>query len=178
MIIAGGRSEVGSERAGLGRGAGDEDQVLAVLELTKVMGLVSCQQSVEAKLQQDRFSNPGQHRKWWRYRAGLLGYSVECLQSKMVEIGQAFKGKNLKQMLLKVDKYEIVRMAVVELFVALGNSEDYAKNMGDLAKVFAQELQVEIRDDRKDSISLMPSNGNPDLIRQLRDFARQGTLAF
>ena len=155
-----------------------KDQVLAVLELTKVMGLVSCQAAVESKLQQDRFSNPAQHRMWWRYRAGLLGYSVETLQEKMTAIGQNYKGKNLRQMLLKVDKYEIVRMAVVELFVALGNSEQYARKMGDLAKVFAEELQVEIRDDRKDTLSLTPNNANPDLIRQLRNFARQGTLAF
>lgn len=155
-----------------------KDQVLAVLELTKVMGLVSCQKSVEAKLQQDRFSNPTQHREWWRYRAGLLGYSAKTLQEKMSEIGQAYKGKNLRQMLLKLDKYEIIRMAVVELFVSLGNSADYARNMGDLAKVFAKELQVEIRDDRKDTLSFLPKQGNPDLIRQLRNFARQGTLAF
>jgi len=154
-----------------------KDQVLAVMELTKVMGLVSCQAAVESRLQRDRFSNPAHHRMWWRYRAGLLGYSVETLQAKMTEIGQAYKGKNLRQMLLKVDKYEVVRMAVVELFVALGNSEDYARNMGDLAKVFAKELQVEIRDDRKDSLPFTPNNGNPELIRQLRAFSQQGTLA-
>lgn len=154
-----------------------KDQVIAVLELTKVMGLVSCQEAIEQKLQTALFSNPDQYRKWWRFRAGLLGYTVNELQEKMIQIGQSYKGKNLKQMLLKVDKYEIVRMAVIELFMALGNSKAYATDMGDMAKVFAKEIGVEIRDDRKDSLVLTPQRANPELIKQLRAFSRQGTLA-
>ncbi|NNE29567.1 MAG: hypothetical protein HKN16_08015, partial [Saprospiraceae bacterium] len=154
-----------------------KDQILTVIELTKAMGLVSCQTSVERKLKKSLFSNPDQYREWWRFRSGLLGYSVETLQKEMGEVGKKYKGKSLRQMLMKSDKYEIIRMAVVELFLALGNSENYARQMGDLAKIFGKELQVEIRDDRKDSIPLMPQKANPELIRQLKDFSRQGTLS-
>ena len=154
-----------------------KDQVLAVLELTKVMGLVSCQKSVEQGHLNSKGGILGKPSHWWQYRAQLLGYSVETLQEKMTQIGASYKGKNLLQMLLKTDKYEIIRMAVIDLFLALGNSEGYAKDMGDLAKAFASELKVEIRDDRKDAMQFLPHNANRQLIKQIRQFSRQQILA-
>ena len=134
-----------------------KDQILAVLEVTKAMGLVSCQKSVEKHhLRAYEQKNGGFPYRWWEYRARLLGYSAEELQTKMIEVGQHYKGKNLLQMLMKLDKYEIIRMAVIDLFLALGKSDTYAKNMGDLAKVFAAEMKIEIWDDRKAALNFKP----------------------
>jgi len=94
----------------------------------------------------------------------------------MTEIGASYKGKNMRQMLIKTDKYEMIRMAVIDLFLALGNSEGYAKDMGDLAKIFANELKVEIRDDRRDALSLYPKNANRELVQQVRQMAKQQFL--
>ncbi|MFK7807150.1 MAG: hypothetical protein AB8F74_05035 [Saprospiraceae bacterium] len=145
-----------------------KDQVMAVIELTKVMGLMSCQKNAEKVHLKQFEESKGYNYRWWQYRAKLLGYSVSELREKMSEIGSNFQGKNLRTMLLKVDKYEIIRIAVIDLFVALGRSEAFAKNMGDLAKFFARELKVEIWDDRNTSIPLNTSDINMDLVNKVR----------
>ncbi|MEM9921191.1 MAG: hypothetical protein AAF990_24030 [Bacteroidota bacterium] len=149
-------------------GLGKND-VATVLELTKVMGLMSCQQSV-ADLHKRYFEDrKGSPRKWWQYRAELLGYSTEELKEKMLRIGKQYKGKNLVQMLMYIDKYEIIRMAIIDLFMALGRSREYATSMGDLAKMFAKELKVPIWDDRDSSIDFMSYDVNLQLVKEVND---------
>ncbi len=145
-----------------------KDQIVAVLELTKAMGLISCQKSVEQHHLQAYEETYGRPYRWWEYRANLLGYSVEELKSKMRQVGKSYKGKNILQMLMTVDKYEIIRMAVIDLFLALGKTIEYAKSMGDLAKFFATELKVEIWDDRKSSINFMTHKVNPQLVEEVK----------
>ena len=145
----------------------NKSQVLAVVELTKVMGLISCQKSVERLHHQFYEGRKGTEEQWWAYRAGLLGYSVETLKSKMMEIGKQYKGKNLIQMLMQVDKYEVIRMAVIDLFITLGRSRKYATTMGDLAKAFAKEMQIPIWDDRKSSIDFAANNVNKELVNEV-----------
>jgi hypothetical protein len=125
------------------------DQALAVLELAKVMGLVSCQVAAEQKhmeLYESRNSNSAAN--WWRFRSGVMGYSTELLKKKMKEVGKSPAGKSQRQMLMRIDKYEMVRTAVIDLFMGMGKSAQYAKKIGSMAKVFAKELDVEIFDDR------------------------------
>jgi len=153
-----------------------KEQVLTVLELTKVMGLTSCQYSVEKQHLRQYEENKGYAYNWWQYRAALLGYSVNELRGKMLEIGKSYKGKSLRHMLMKIDKYEVIRMAVVDLFVALGKSKAYAKNMGDLAKIFANEMKVEMWDDRKASINFAHNNVNVQLLNEVKAFQKGGYL--
>lgn len=150
-----------------------KDQVLAVLEITKVMGMISCQKSVEKQHQNKYNEAQGQPYEWWKYRANLLGYSVQELKNKMHEVGQNYKSKSLLQLLMYLDKYEIIRMAVIDLFLALGKSEKYAKGMGDLAKVFAREMKVEIWDDRKSGIKFT-HNVNMELVQEVKSFQNEG----
>ena len=149
-----------------------KDQIVAVLELTKAMGLISCQKSVEQRHLQTYEETYGQPYRWWEYRANLLGYSVEELKSKMQKVGKNYKGKSVLQMLMSVDKYEIIRMAVIDLFLALGKTKEYAKSMGDLAKFFAVEMKVEIWDDRKSSINFMTHKVNPQLVQEVKTFEK------
>lgn len=153
-----------------------KDQVLAVIELTKVMGLISCQKSVE-KQHQRYFGENQDNYKWWQYRAGLLGYSVAELKEKMQEVGKNYKNQTVLKMLFHLDKYEIIRMAVIDLFVALGKPETYAKDMGDLAKAFAREMKVEIWDDRKASLPLHQNEVNLGLVNDIKDMNRSGLLS-
>lgn len=155
-----------------------KDQVLAVLELSKVMGLVSCQKSVEKQHLRHYEASNGSNYQWWQYRAQLLGYSADTLKQKMQEVGKNYKGKNLLQMLVNIDKYEIVRMAIIDLFVSLGKSYSYAKNMGDLAKIFAQEMKVEVWDDRNSEINFANQQMNQDLIAEIRNFQYGKSLNF
>ena len=81
-------------------------------------------------------------------------------------------------MLMNIDKYEIIRMAVIDLFIALGKPEKYAQNMGDLAKIFAREMKVEIWDDRKASINFNQSNNiNMSLVNDVKSLKRNGILS-
>ncbi|MEL6925751.1 MAG: hypothetical protein AAFO94_17025, partial [Bacteroidota bacterium] len=153
-----------------------KEQIMAVLEITKVMGLISCQQVVEQEHLRKFESERTYNYQWWSYRAKLLGYSAEELKTKMLEIGKTYKGKNIRQMLMKVDKYEVIRMAVIDLFLALGKEERYAKNIGDLAKFFARELQVEIWDDRQASINFSGNKVNLELVQQIKNFGKGGNL--
>lgn len=145
-----------------------KEQIVTVLELTKAMGLISCQKSVEKEHLKKYEQKTGYPHKWWEYRAQLLGYSTSELQAKMNEVGKNYKGKNLLQMLVYLDKYEIIRMAVIDLFLALGKSTSYSKDMGDLAKVFAKEMKIEIFDDRDSGINFIPKDVNPQLVEEVK----------
>ena len=146
-----------------------KEQVLAVLELAKVMGLVSCQMACERKhLELYETRNGGSAANWWSFRAGLLGYSSSDLKKALQKAGKKVAGKTQRQMLMHIDKYEMVRTAVIDLFMALGKSEAYAKNVADLAKAFARELNEEIFDDR-DSIPAFLPEVNAQLVDQVRN---------
>lgn len=126
-----------------------KDQVLAVLDLVKTMTSISWQEDYERqhhKLYEER--NGGNANNWWQHRAEILGYSTEELREKVMQIGKRANGRSQRQLLMQVDKYEMIRIGVIDLFMVLGKSEEYARSMGDLAKTFARELQVEITDDR------------------------------
>ncbi len=133
------------------------DQVIAVLELSKVMGLVSCQASAEQKhLETYEGRNNGSAANWWNFRSKVMGYSTEQLKDNLQKMGKSATGKSQRQMLMKLDKYEMVRTGVIDLFMAMGKTEEYAKNLGRLAKAFAKELNVEIFDDRNAPLAFTP----------------------
>ncbi|HFA49626.1 MAG TPA: hypothetical protein ENJ95_11490 [Bacteroidetes bacterium] len=133
------------------------DQVMAVLELAKVMGMVSCQTAAEQKhLETYEQRNNGSAANWWNFRSKMLGYSTDQLKQKMQEMGKSTAGKSRRHMLMQTDKYEMVRTGVVDLFMAMGKTERYAKNLGRLAKAFAKELKVEIFDDRNAPLLFTP----------------------
>lgn len=137
------------------------DQVLAVLDLVKNMTSIACQEDYERqhhKIYEER--NGGSANNWWQHRADILGYSSEELREKVTQIGKRVNGKSQRQLLMQVDKYEMIRIGVIDLFVVLGKSEEYARSMGDLAKAFARELQVEITDDRQVERNLFASFDN------------------
>ena len=63
-------------------------QVLQVLELTKAMGLVSCQEACERRhLQTYEGRNNGQATNWWKHRSSILGYSADKLRDRLLDHG-------------------------------------------------------------------------------------------
>lgn len=131
------------------------EQVLAVLDLVKVMTSIATQEEYERqhlKLYEER--NGGNASNWWLHRAQILGYSSEELREKVLLIGKRAHRMSQRQLLMHVDKYEMIRIGVIDLFMVLGKTESYARSMGDLAKTFARELQVEIKDDRDEERNL------------------------
>lgn len=155
-----------------------KDQVKAILELTKAMGLVSCQEACERQhLKTYEERNGGSPNNWWKHRSELLGYSTDRLRKKMKILGKPASGKSQRQMLMQVDKHEMVRTGVIDLFMAIGKSEHYARSLGDLAKFFAKELNINVQDDRSKMATALTPNTNIELINDLKAFNKQGVLS-
>ncbi len=152
------------------------EQVLSVLELSKVMGLVSCQTACEQKhLQTYEERNHGSAANWWNYRSEVLGYSPEELRKSMQRLGKRPTGKTQRQMLMNLDKYEMVRTAVVDLFMGMGKPAEFARSIGDLAKAFASELKVEIFDDREAEPAFLPKLDG-ELAEEVKDLSKRRYL--
>ncbi len=156
----------------------NKEQVVAIIDIVRAMGLVSCQESCERGHQQVYASqNDGSHpAEWWKHRAEILGYSAESLREQMKALGKTARGKSQREMLIHLDKYEIVRAAVIDLFMAMGKTERYARYIGDVAKSFAQEMQVDIFDDRNASMNFMPE-AEGSVAQEVRSLERSGVLA-
>ena len=87
----------------------------------------------------------------------------------MRQVGKSGHGKSQRQMLVHLDKYEMVRTGVIDLFMSLGKTAPYAKKLGDLAKALARELNVEIFDDRSGIPAGLSPNVNTRLAGEVKD---------
>ena len=146
------------------------EQVEIVLEVSKKMTKMSCQESAERKHQEIYTSrNGGSGANWWKYRSNLLGYSADYLRKQMEMRGKKYKGKNQRQMLLHLgNKAEMIRTAVIDLFIASGKSENYALKLGNIAKIFANEMQLDVFDDRA-SGNLFASSINVEMLSEIKN---------
>lgn len=154
-----------------------KEQVCHIIELTKAMGMVSCQEAAEKRhLKVYEQRNGGDAANWWKHRAEMLGYSTESLREKLRREGKKIRGKSQRQMLMQLDPYEMIRAGVIDLFMAMGKSEHYARSMGELAKSFARELQVEVFDDRNGALLFTPQTDDR-LVSELRAFEQAGMLS-
>jgi len=152
------------------------DQVKSALELAKAMSLMSCQVSSERKhLKAYESKNGGEANNWWKYRESILGYSADKLKDRLKRIGKSAQGKSQRQMLFLLDKYETIRTGVIDLFMAMGKNDRYARNMGDLAKMFAKELELEVYDDRKGN-NIFSATINTDLINEVKQMPTGGRI--
>lgn len=154
-----------------------KEQVVAVLEMAKAMGLVSCQTASQQRhLEMYEQRNGGNAANWWQFRSRLLGYSADDLREKTERSGKPAKGKSQRQLLLAIDKYEMVRSGVIDLLMGMGKSERFARNIGDLAKVFAREMRVEIFDDRPGTASSFLPDVNRAVVQEIQGKRNGGVL--
>ncbi|GAA4092452.1 hypothetical protein [Mucilaginibacter panaciglaebae] len=77
--------------------------------------------------------------------SNLFGYTAKELQEALRELG--IKYSNQKQAIFKLEKYDLIRIGFVDLFLAMGNSKAYAKNVGNIAKTIAKEIKTEVYND-------------------------------
>jgi phage anti-repressor protein len=124
----------------------DNNQIRALFEICKVMGFFSVQKFFE----NEHFIIKDRPRDWWNVRAKLLGYGSSDLKEIMDGLGKKYK--SIKQALMATDKYELIRMAIMDMFLAMGKSERYAKNVANFAKTIAKEIKPEMYDDTNTSI--------------------------
>lgn len=154
-----------------------QEQIQTVLGVAKTMTRMSCQESAERKHQEIYTSrNGGSGANWWKYRSNLLGYSADYLRKQMEAQGKNHKGKTQRQMLLHLNnKPEMIRTAVIDLFMASGKHEVHAKKLGDIAKLFALEMQLDIYDD-KASGNLFASSINTELLSEMKNYRHAAAL--
>ena len=150
-------------------------QIVALIEVVKVMGLVSCQVSAEQDHYAAYLSKGGKYYKWWQHRAELLGFNTETLRDAMLRVGRTAARKNHREMLMATDKFQNVRVGVMDLFAALGKTDRYSQNMGELAYRFASEMKVAIWDDRGLSIDFTQGL-DQDLIQEVKTLTKKGYL--
>lgn len=120
-------------------------QIMALMELSKAMTLISIQRDVERK-HYALFSPTG---KWAERRAGILGYSKETMIEAMKAVNKKYK--SIRASLLHLDAAELIRMGVIDFMIIMGKTEEYATNVGNLCKTMAKEMELDtiIWDDTK-----------------------------
>ncbi len=126
------------------------EQIQALFEVCKILGYFTVQKYLE-KEHYDFLNKP---KNWWEIRAKLLGYQKSDLEEMVRELG--IKYKNQRQALFHIDKYELIRMATLDLFLAMGKSEEYAKNIARFTEEIAKEIKPDIYDDTNSIINFKP----------------------
>ena len=112
------------------------EQFIALMDLSRAMTLVSIQKDVEKRhfaLYNDRYT-------WYKYRAALLGYSTKDLIEAMRKVNK--KHHSTRASLIQLDSSELIRTGIIDLMMALGKTEQYAINVGNLCKEFAQKAKL------------------------------------
>lgn len=145
----------------------EKTEVLAVPDLVRAMCSISYQENCERRHLQWYETRQGGHAaNWWQHRAEIMGYSTAQLREIAQQQGKNPGGKSQRQLLMQIDKYELIRAGVIDLLVSMGKSEGYARTLGDVAKAFAEEMQVELYDDR-DPATLFAPETAPEPLRAM-----------
>ena len=132
------------------------EEVSTAIELAQSMRVIDYQKTCEREhLQTYSSRNGGSAANWWRYRSQILGYDTKQVHQKAKTLGKD-KSTNVREVLLGYDKYELIRTGVIDLFMALGKSEAYAKKMGDLTKSIAKKLNIHIIESQHQENNLQP----------------------
>lgn len=145
------------------------DQFRHLMEITKAMTLISCQEECERRhLRRYKERNQGLASNWWRYRAEVLGYSTDSLREKLRRRGVLHALGNQRELLAQYNPLELIRAGVIDLFMAIGKSPRYAAYMGSLAKDLAESMGLELINDHQ-KIDLFTEAVDPELVHQLKE---------
>ena len=130
-----------------------KEEIIKAIELAKLLSFTAYQETCERQhFKKYEARNGGSSANWWRHRAQVLGYSTTSLRQKAQKLGKKVDGKSQKQILNQIDKYEMVRTAAIDLFIAIDKPCRYARKMGDLTKTIAQHLNLKISQNQKKPI--------------------------
>lgn len=152
-------------------------QFTHLIQLTKAMTLVSCQEECERKhLRIYKERNDNSAANWWQYRAEVLGYDTDDLRDKLRRNGVHYQGSNQRAMLTKLEPLELIKAGIIDLFISIGKSTQYALRMGKLAKEIAQSLELQLIDDHS-KIDLFTEAVDPELVLKLKKPLNQQLMA-
>lgn len=146
-------------------------QMAALFDICRVMGFFSVQVFFEKEHFDSAFAN--KHDRWWKERARLFGYTADDLKEMMEAVGKKYK--NQRQAMMNIDKYELIKIGVYDMFLAMGKSAEYALNVSQFAKSIAEEIKPDIYDDRNMSIDFKSSK-QKDIIQDIKQYKTSSTL--
>lgn len=145
---------------------------LALLEQTKAMARISCQKAAESRHYAHYASRRGTGEYWNHFRNEQVTFAkMDDLRASLKAKGISVKSNmDIRDLLLRSDALETIRVGIVDHYAALGNGMPFAQEMGKLAKQLAKELRLEVVDDRKGDLLFAPAVDG-DLIRQMQHAA-------
>jgi phage anti-repressor protein len=122
-------------------------QIDSLMDLSRAMTLISIQKEVESKhfaLYNDKYS-------WYTYRASLLGYNTNDVITAMQKVNK--KHRSIRSSLALLDSNELIRVGVIDFMIAMGKTNEYATNVGNLCKSMAKKMKLGsiIWDDTKEN---------------------------
>lgn len=136
-------------------------QIIALIELCRALGLLSVQQFLE----KEHYNIYNKPQKWWSRRAELFGYSAKDLRDAVSALGKKYKSQ--RQALMLLDKYELIRQSTMDLFISLGKSDEFARNIALTSKELAKEMRIEIYRDEGASIDFR-TKGQIETIEKIK----------
>lgn len=149
----------------------NQGQIMALMDICKVMGYFSVQKFFEKEHYEKIFK--GSDTEWWQRRASLFGYSAAELKKALLDVGEKYK--NQKQALFKTDRFELIRTGIIDMFIVMGKSIAFAKNVGNIAKTMAEKIDPHIYDDLNTPIDFK-SEEQKLIITDLKNYQNHSSL--
>lgn len=148
------------------------EQTLELLEQTKAMTRFSCQIAAEERHLNAYIRRTGSGDYWNRYRAtNVVKVTMEELRTQLTDRSISYnRNHRVRELLLRHDPLECIRVGIVDLYAAQGYSIPYALQLGKLARELADTMSLEVTDDRQGE-GLFTAPADVDLIRQLQRVA-------
>lgn len=148
------------------------EQTLELLEQVKAMARFTCQKAAESRHLAHYTRKRGSADYWNHYRKDkIVGTTMADLREQLKRRNVKTSGKLELRDLLKIyDSYELIRIGITDHYAALGNSLTYCLQLGELAKALAQQLRLEIVDDRQGDLLFAPM-ADAEVVRRLQRVA-------
>lgn len=132
-------------------------EMLQLLEQVKAMSRMSCQIKAEERHAADYQRRRGSMSYWNHYRSEMIGYRKETLMASLLEMGIKFpKRATIRELLLRHDASELIRIGLIDHYAAQGHPLSYATEIGQIGQQLAKQLQLEVVDDRKGELLFAP----------------------
>lgn len=127
----------------------DADQMIKLLEQVKAMSRISCQLKAEDRHAQAYGRREGSMGYWNHYRAEMIGFRKEDVGQSLKESGINYpKRASLRDLIMRYDAQQLIRIGLIDYYASLGHPLAYAQEIGRIGYHLAQQMQMEVVDDR------------------------------
>lgn len=147
-------------------------ETLELLEQVKAMARISCQKAAETRHLAHYSRKRGSGEYWNHYRREqIVGCTMADLREQLRLRKQKVAAKaDLRDLINRIDPRELIRIGIIDHYAAQGNSLPYCQQLGNLAKELANQLRLEIVDDRKGDLLFAPV-ADAEVLRKLQRVA-------